>query len=220
LILRLSQKFNMLRPAILSLVLAFSVQAQNTAAEKQAALAQKGQAIATAVCSACHGSDGVSLQAANPSLAGMPAAYIVEQLQHFKSDVRVNPVMKGFAAGMAKEDMQAVGEYFSRQKPRIVGYKDKALALEGQALYRAGDAKRGIPACSGCHSPTGAGMASKYPRLGGQHADYTAVQLTAFKTGTRGAHAKDEDGKIMTAIASRLSEREIKALAEYTQGLK
>jgi cytochrome c553 len=210
----------MLRHSFFSLTALLILSSQALAQDdKQAALLAKGQATATAVCAACHGSDGVSISAANPSLAGMPATYIVSQLKAFKSDMRNNAVMKGFAATLSDDDMKAVGAYFADQKPRILGYKDKALAAEGQAIYRAGVASRQIPACAGCHSPTGAGMA-QYARLGGQYSEYTIAQLTAYKTGARGANPKDTNGNVMAAIAGRLTDREIKALAEYVQGLK
>ena len=107
-------------------------------------------------------------------------------------------------------------------KGRPIGTKDEKLAKTAEKLYRAGDATRGIPACAGCHSPTGAGIPALYPRVGGQHAEYTVNQLTSFRAGIRGMATKEDSnptGKMMMAIAGKLTEAEIKALAEYTAGL-
>ncbi|MGL4230213.1 MAG: c-type cytochrome [Casimicrobium sp.] len=182
----------------------------------------KGQALA-GVCAGCHGVDGHSTVPTQPSLGGMGWQYIARQLKHFKTGQRDNAIMKGFAANLSDADMKALGVYYSMQKPKSVGTKDMALAKSAETLYRAGDAARGIPACAGCHSPSGAGIPGQYPLLGGQHAEYTAAGLAAFKTGTRGKATKEDahpNGKIMMAIAAKLTDAEIKALAEYTAGLK
>ena len=182
----------------------------------------KGQALA-GVCAGCHGVDGVSPVPTQPNLAGMSWQYIAKQLRHFKSGQRDNAIMKGFATTLSDADMKSLGVYFSAQKGRPIGTKDEKLAKSAERLYRAGDATRGIPACAGCHSPSGAGIPAQYPRVGGQHAEYTLAQLTAFKGGVRGGATKEDtnaNGKIMMTIASRLTEGEMKALAEYTSGLK
>ena len=182
----------------------------------------KGQALA-GVCAGCHGVDGVSPIPTQPNLAGMSWQYTARQLRHFKSGQRDNAIMKGFSATLSDADMKSLGVYFAAQKGRAIGTKDEKLAKSAERLYRAGDATRGIPACAGCHSPSGAGIPAQYPRVGGQHAEYTLAQLTAFKGGVRGGATKDDSnasGKIMMTIASRLTEGEMKALAEYTSGLK
>jgi cytochrome c553 len=194
--------------------------AQEPAKVDSAAMVAKGQQIASTVCAACHAADGNSMQAINPSLAGQPAGYIAKQLEHFKSGVRDNAIMKGFASALSSEDMKAVGEYFSRQKPRVIGAKDMAVAKAGETIWRSGIASKGVPACTACHGPAGAGVPAQYPRLGGQHPDYTIAQLKAFAGGTRGAHDKDAGGKVMMAFAGKLSEGEMKALAEYASGLR
>lgn len=181
----------------------------------------KGQALA-GVCAGCHGVDGVSPIPTQPNLAGMSWQYIAKQLRHFKSGQRDNAIMKGFSATLSDADMKSLGVYFSAQKGRAIGTKDEKLAKSAERLYRAGDATRGIPACAGCHSPSGAGIPAQYPRVGGQHAEYTLAQLTAFKGGVRGGATKDDtnaNGKIMMTIAGRLTDGEMKALAEYTSGL-
>jgi cytochrome c553 len=182
----------------------------------------KGQALA-GVCAGCHGVDGNSVVPTQPNLAGMSAQYIARQLSHFKSGQRDNAIMKGFAANLSDEDMKALGVYYGAQKARTVGTRDEKLARTAERLYRAGDATRAIPACAGCHTPTGAGIPAQYPRIGGQHAEYIAASLTGYKTGLRGVASKTDanaTGKIMVSIASRLTDAEIKALAEYSAALK
>ncbi len=149
--------------------------------------------------------------------------YIAKQLRHFKSGQRDNAIMKGFATTLIDADMKALGMYFSSMKGRPIGTKDEKLAKTAEKLYRAGDAVRGIPACAGCHSPSGAGIPALYPRIGGQHAEYTLAQLTSFRSGVRGGATKEDSnptGKMMMTIAGKLTEPEIKALSEYTSGLK
>jgi cytochrome c553 len=197
----------------------FSTLTSAQAPDAKAMLA-KGQQIATTVCAACHGADGNSLASANPSLAGQPAGYIAKQLTHFKSGVRDNAIMKGFATALSDDDMKAVGEYFSRQKPRIIGAKNLELAKTGEAIWRGGIPAKGVPACTACHGPSGAGIPAQYPRLGGQYAEYTYEELSAFAKGVRGNHDKDAGGKIMTAIAAKMNEAEMKAVAEYAAGLR
>jgi cytochrome c553 len=182
----------------------------------------KAQSIVKEVCAACHGIDGNSASPANPNLAGQAAEYITLQLTHYQSGVRVNAVMQAMAAALKPEDMKALGVYFSQQKPKGLGAKDPALATAGQKLYRGGDIAMGIPACAACHAPNGAGIAKNYPRLAGQFADYTYAQLKAFKNDERGADkdGKDINGKIMTMVAFKMSDAQMRAVAEYTSGLR
>jgi len=182
----------------------------------------KAQTIVSQVCVACHGADGNSASPANPNLAGMPAEYITQQLMHFKSGLRVNPVMQGMAAPLSDEDMKLLGLYFAEQKPKGLSAKDANLVKSGQKLYRGGDAATGLPACAACHAPDGAGIPKRFPRLAGQYAEYTYAQLKAFKAGERGAdkEGKDANGKIMSMIAARMTDAQMKAIAEYTSGLR
>ena len=182
----------------------------------------KAQAIVKDVCAACHGVDGNSPTPVNPSIAGQPAEYITLQLTHFQSGIRANPVMQGMAATLKPDDMKALGVYFSQQKPKGLAAKDATLVTEGQKLYRGGDAATGLPACAACHAPNGAGVPKNYPRLAGQHADYTYMQLKAFKSGERGADkdGKDVNGRIMVTISTKMTDTQMRALAEYTSGLR
>ena len=193
--------------------------AQNAAAKPDLA---KAAQTAQTVCAACHGADGNSATAANPNLAGQGAEYISRQLQNFKDDVRVNPVMKSMAAGLSPDQMVALGIYFSQQKPKNGTARDAKLVATGQSLYRAGDAASGLPACAACHSPNGAGIPKNFPRLSGQYADYTYAQLMAFKSGQRGNDpaGKDAQGRIMASVAAHLTDTQMKALADYAAGLR
>lgn len=182
----------------------------------------KAQQIVTQICAACHGADGNSVAPANPNLAGQIADYITLQLSHFKAGIRVNPTMQAMAATLSDADMQALGVYFSKQKPKGLAARDPALVKSAQRLWRGGDAAAGTPACAGCHSPTGVGIPKNYPRLAGQYADYVYAQLKAFKAGERAADqaGKDVNGRIMSAIAQRLSDAQMKAIADYAAGLR
>ena len=196
-----------------------TAQAQDTRAKADLA---KAQQIVETVCAACHGADGNSPTPVNPSLAGQHADYISLQLSHFKSGIRSNAVMAGMVANLTPEDMKALGAFFARQKPKGLAAKDPALVSAGQKLYRGGNAANAVPACAGCHAPAGGGIPTRYPRLSGQHADYTFVQLQAFKAGTRGMdkEGKDANGRVMAQIAGRMSEADMRAVAEYTTGLR
>jgi len=207
----------------LVLVAACVIGASAGAAETPAAkpdLAKAKQIVST-VCVACHGMDGNSTSPANPNLAGQQPEYISLQLAHFKDGTRPNPIMSGMAATLSPEDMVALGTYFSQQKPKGLAAKDPSLVAAGQKLYRGGDSAEGVPACAACHTPTGVGIPVRYPRLSGQYADYTLTQLQAFKSGRRGAdkQGKDVNGRVMAQIASRMSEDQMRAVADYAAGL-
>jgi len=182
----------------------------------------RAESIVKEVCAACHGVDGNSPSPTNPSLAGQGAEYIALQLQHFQSGIRANPIMQGMAATLKPEEMKALGVYFSQQKSKELAAKDAPLATAGQKLFRGGDIASGMPACAACHSPNGAGIPKNYPRLAGQYAEYTYAQLKAFRDGERGSdkEGKDFNGKIMATVAARMSDPQMKALAEYTSGLR
>lgn len=177
--------------------------------------AAKGQATASQVCAACHGADGNSPAAVNPNLAGQHPEYLFKQLRNFKSGTRANPIMMGIAAGLSEDDMRNLAAYYTSQAPSQLAAQDPDLVARGRKLFRGGDTAKGVPACTGCHSPNGAGIPIQYPRVAGQHAQYTAAQLRAFREGQR---ANDEN-QMMRVIASRLTDREIAALAEYLSGL-
>lgn len=184
------------------------------AAPSKADLMARGQQIAGAVCVACHGVDGTSPIAANPNIAGMPEQYIAKQLELFKSGVRKNPTMQGMAANLTPDDMKALGVYFFAQKakPSAVA-RDAALAGKGQKIYRAGIPELKVPACAGCHGGAGAGIPAIYPRLAGQWPEYTMEQLKTYAAGGRVSPQ-------MNAIAGRMRDTDMQAVAEYIAGMR
>jgi len=174
----------------------------------------QGSAKFGSVCAACHGPDGNSSVPTYPKLAQQFPEYLVKQLEDFKAGRRTNPIMQGFAAQLTEADMKNVAAWVSSQKAKLGFAKDKDLVMTGERIYRGGVAGRQIPACAGCHSPDGAGVPIQFPRLSGQQADYVAAQLTAFRDGVR------KNSLVMAQVASRLNDREIKALADYVSGLR
>ena len=198
-------------------LLAFALCALSFGASSAAPLgdAAKGQALAGQVCAACHGADGNSPIAVNPNLAGQHPEYLYKQLRNFKSGQRSNPIMMGIAAGLSEDDMRNLAAFYGAQPASQLAAQNPDLVAQGRKLFRGGDAAKGVAACAGCHSPNGAGIPIQYPRVAGQHADYTASQLRAFRAGQRA----NDDNEMMRTIASRLSDQEISALAEYLSGL-
>jgi len=181
----------------------------------------KGGQIAKQICAACHAADGNSSIAANPKLAGQIPEYLHKQLVNFKPQggnkaVRDNVVMAGMVANLSDGDMRSVAAYFASQKLRPAAAGSKELAAQGQKLWRGGNAASGVPACAGCHGPDGAGIPSQFPRLSGQFAEYVDAQLRLFRAGGR---VNDPNG-MMRGVAARLSDQEIKAVAEYAAGLR
>ncbi|MBU6467522.1 MAG: cytochrome c4 [Betaproteobacteria bacterium] len=179
----------------------------------------KGKAVASGVCYACHGLEGVSPIPTQPHLAGQVEEYIVKQIENMKSvngapPERENLVMSGIVPMLSDADIQNVAAWYAAQKPNLASAHNKQYVVVGEHLWRAGDNVRGIPACASCHGPTGAGVPSQYPRLAGQYQEYTETQLLHFKNGTR------HNSAIMMAIASRLSNEEIKALSDFAAGLR
>ncbi|MDB5879958.1 MAG: cytochrome c class [Variovorax sp.] len=165
-------------------------------------------------CASCHNADGNSAIPANPKLAQQHPEYIVKQLQDIKSGKRKSSIMKPYASALSDDDMRNIA-WFVGAKPIKTGFsKEKDTVALGEKIYRGGIADRQIAACAGCHSPNGAGIPAQYPRLGGQHADYTAAQLVAFRDGVR------TNSLQMTGVAAKLNDREIKAVSDYIAGLR
>jgi len=175
----------------------------------------KAQAIVTQICAACHGTDGNSLVPATPNLAAQYPEYLTNQLLSFKSGKRKSAVMSGIVATLTPEDMKNLGAYYANQPAKLGAAKDKELVALGQKIYRGGNVATAVPACASCHTPDGAGIPSQFPRLAGQNADYVFAQLRAFSSGERA----DDNSKMMRAIAVKLSEQEMRAVAEYVSGL-
>ncbi len=181
----------------------------------------KAQQIVTQVCVACHAADGNSPTPANPNLAGQHPEYTYKQLRNFKSQggkpaERNNGVMAGMVANLSDDDMKNLAAYFAGQKPKPRAARDAALAKQGEAIYRGGILAKGVAACASCHAANGVGMPAQFPRLAGQHAEYTAAQLTAFRGGQRA----NDPAHMMRAIAAKMNDQEIKAVSEYIAGLR
>ena len=174
----------------------------------------KGAASYGAVCVACHAADGNSTTAANPKLAQQHPEYLIKQLQEFKAGKRKDPVMQGFAAALSDADMRNISYWLASQKNKPGFASDAELVKLGERIYRGGLADRGIASCAGCHSPNGAGIPSQFPHVAGQHADYTASQLRKFRDGSRA------NNPVMTGVAAKMTDNEIKAVSDYIAGLR
>lgn len=175
--------------------------------------------ITTYNCVACHGTDGNSLAPNWPNLAGQHASYTIQQLKAFQSGARSEPSMTPMAMALKdkEQDMADIAAYYASQ-PTKVSAAGETLPEEGQKLYRGGNKKTGVSACSGCHSPQGGGNPpAKYPALSGQQVEYTKKQLMDYRKGDRG---KEGSALIMRDIAAKLSDEEITAVANYVAGLK
>ena len=169
-----------------------------------------------AVCGACHGANGSSINPEWPSLAGQHESYVAEQLAHFKEGARLNALMSPMALALTEADMQDLGAWFARQTPAGLE-ADPSNWKNGEKLYRGGDIERGIPACIACHGPQGKGNSpARYPALRAQHGVYAYNQLRAFADGSRRTPGND----IMQVVASKLTDVEMRALASYLQGLR
>ncbi len=177
--------------------------------------ATAGQAKA-AVCGACHGADGNSMAPTFPKLAGQGERYLIKQMNDIKGGARPVIPMTGMLDNLSAQDIADIAAFYASQKVKV-GQADPALVEVGEALYRGGKLADGMPACTGCHAPDGSGNAQGgFPALGGQHAGYVEAQLTAFREGQR---TNDGDTRIMRDIAARLSNKDIKAISSYIQGL-
>ncbi|MFM2434895.1 MAG: hypothetical protein RL063_875 [Pseudomonadota bacterium] len=203
---------------VLSLTLSISVHAAAASLEKKAVApvpeVKSAETLVSTVCSACHGTDGNSVITANPKLAGQHPEYLVKQLTEFKAGKRANAVMSGMAAMLSDEDMKNLAAYFASQKLALGQTKTNGQGSLGEKIYRGGIAANNLPACASCHGATGAGLPKQFPRLGGQHADYTLAQLRTFRTGERA------NAPMMMTISTKMTDAEMSAVADYIQGLR
>ena len=182
--------------------------------------AARGQQIASQVCVTCHNADGNSTSSGNPRLAQQHADYLYKQLVDYSpgqgqaKPARENPVMNGFASQLSDADKRNVAAWFSSQAAKPAFARSKDTLELGQRIWRAGIPEKQVPACAGCHGPAGSGIPAQYPRIAGQHAEYTETTLKNFREGAR------RNNPTMQQIASRLSDAEIRALADFAQGLR
>jgi cytochrome c553 len=210
---------SMMREALLVVLLSSAIAAPASAANADPFTGGSADAGAgkAAPCGACHGPGGNSVNPEWPKLAGQHSNYVLTQLKLLKSGERKNPLMNPQAATLSDEDMKNLAAFFAAQTPQP-GVASPDAVKVAEKLYRAGDSKRGLPACSACHGPQGAGNAAAgYPRIGGQHAKYSAASLRRLR-GTSGG--SDANAVTMGAIAGKLTDNEIEALASYVNGLQ
>jgi len=206
---------------LLCAMTAFGAHASDAAKAAPKGDAARGQTIVSTVCVACHGPDGNSPLPVNPKLAGQHPDYLLKQMKNFKATdgkppERTNPVMNGMIAAYDEGQMRDLAAYFSAQTQKGETAKNRETIERGQKLYRGGDQAKGLPACAGCHGPTGTGIPAQYPRIGGQFAEYLEVQLKSFREGTRA----NDPNKMMRTIALKMTDAEIKAVADYIAGLR
>ena len=185
-----------------------------TTTDKQPQQKDAIQTTAQNVCAACHGADGNSAITLNPKLAGQHPEYLLKQLTQFKTGVRVNAVMNGIAATLTTEEMQGLSKLYAEQALTLGKAKKNGGGSLGESIYRGGIAATQVPACASCHGANGAGIPKQFPRLSGQHADYTYEQLKKFRTEERA------NAPMMTQIASKMTEAQMQAVADYMQGLR
>ena len=197
---------------VLAAMLALPAWANEAAAPAKVDMA-KGQELSTNVCAACHTSDGSRGSPANPILQGQHPEYLARQLADFKSGKRDNPIMKGMATPLSEADMSNVAAFYAGKQAKPGFAKHKDTVTLGEKIYRGGIAEKSIPACAGCHSPSGAGIPSQYPRIAGQHGDYVEAQMKAFRDGKR------MNSVPMKTIAANMSDKEIAAVSDYIAGL-
>lgn len=178
-----------------------------------------------AACVACHGKDGNSFIALYPRLAGLGEKYLIKQLKDIQTGLRPVPEMTGMLEGMNEQDLADIAAFYDGQTPKLAGAVDDPKSLDlGERVYRAGNLQTGVPACTGCHSPSGNGNApAGYPMLGGQYADYLAKQLHAFRDGAHdegdSSARRNDEAKVMRGVAAHMTDQEIKAVANYISGL-
>jgi cytochrome c553 len=173
----------------------------------------RGQQVA-ATCLACHGADGTRGLPANPIIQGQHPEYLVKQLQEFKSGKRKSAIMTPMASALSDDDMRHVAAFYASVKAPTGFARSKDTVLQGEQIWRGGIMAKGVPAYAGCHSPNGAGVPAQYPRIAGQHAEYTTAQMLQFREGERANSA------LMTTIAGKMNDHEIKAVSDYAAGLR
>jgi cytochrome c553 len=198
---------------------AFAAEATPAAAKPDAAkggsLYESGDnARGIPACVACHGAAGNSTIATNPKLSGQIGAYVQKQLVDFTTPNRQNPIMTSIAKALTDDDKRNLAAYLAAQQPKAGAARNKDTVELGRKIYRGGIADRGVAACASCHGATGSGIPAQYPRLAGQHQNYTFTQLQAFKSGAR------NNSPQMGTLAKRMSDEEMKAVADYIAGLK
>ena len=196
-------------------LVAVCLAAAGAKAEAQTVDKAKARAIVDRLCVACHGVDGNSPQPAHPKLAGLQPEYLLKQLRDYKKGARKSEVMAPMVKELAEDDMASLAAYYAEQKPKPGEARDAKLVEAGRKLYDNGIPDVGLPSCSGCHYPDGMGT-PRFPRVAGQHAEYTYQQLKDFASGKR----ENDRGLAMQSVANRMNDQQMKAVSEYIAGMK
>ena len=167
-------------------------------------------------CAACHGAEGVSDNPEWPNIAGQGKRYLYEQLKAYQTGDRENAVMAGQVEDLDDQDMRDLAAFYSSLEPGVSGGVRDEVKERGEEIYRGGIPDEGVAACMACHGPAGEGLpGAGFPRIGGQHAQYTAEQLKAYRSGER-----DTDrNRMMRGVAERMTDEQIEAVSEYVSGL-
>jgi len=197
-----------------SIVAGLGLGACLAAVQAQPADHERAKKIAAGSCVLCHGEQGESSSEVFPRLAAQHPNYIARQLAAFKSGERKSTSMRPMVRNLTEADMTALGLYYSQMPATAGEVRDKELAVVGRYVFLFGNRFTGVPACAGCHGPTGGGSVN-LPRLAGQNELYLENQIRLFNRRER-----TNDNEIMHTIASKLTELEIKAVSEYLSGLK
>lgn len=171
--------------------------------------AAKAASIAGEVCAGCHGADGNSLIPTFPKLAGQQKVYLLRELKDYKSGKRVSEVMVPLVANLSDDELTHLAAYYAKQKPAAGTVSNPSLLGVGKELYLKGNSKTDVPSCDSCHEEDGSGS-GKFPRVAGQHTEYALDQFRLYATGKR-----TNGARVMQAVASRMSEEETRAVAEY-----
>jgi cytochrome c553 len=193
---------------------AYAAPAEKVAVKEAVAEKKSAEQIVNTVCAACHAATGNSVISLNPKLASQHPEYLEKQLTEFKSGKRANAVMSGMAAMLSDEDMKNLAAYFAAKPVALAQAKTNGVGSLGEKIYRGGIAATGVPACAACHGANGLGLPKQFPSLRAQHADYTLAQLRAFRLGERA------NAPMMMAIAVKMTDAEMAAVADYIQGLR
>ena len=204
-----------MRTTSAALAAAACLAATGATAQAQTVDKAKARAIVDRLCVACHGVDGNSPQPAHPKLAGLQPEYLLKQLRDYKKGARKSEVMEPMVKELAEDDMASLAAYYAEQKPKPGEARDAKLVDAGRKLYNDGIPDVGLPSCSGCHYPDGMGT-PRFPRVAGQHAEYTYQQLKDFASGKR----ENDRGLAMQSVANRMNDQQMKAVSEYVAGMK
>lgn len=218
----MNRAFSLFASSCAAVLMALSLSAGAEEAKPAKADAAKGETLYTngdaarniPACVACHGAGGNSTIVQNPKLAGQHPQYLAKQLANFRTPERNNPIMSPIAKALSDAEMNDIAAYLAKQAPKPGAAKNRESIDLGKKIWRGGIAEKNVPACASCHGPAGDGIPVQYPRLSGQHPEYTLAQLVAFRAGGR------RNSEQMSAIAMRLSDAEIAAVADYIAGLK